>query len=313
MLFPAGTRAWRENVNLRTIDLNLLVIFDALIKENSVSAAAERVGLSPSAVSHALRRLRVTMNDELFMRTNRGIQPTERAIQLSGEVGQALQQIEDALEKQQVFDPTRSTRTFRIQVSDYVTGFLLPRLTEHLRSEAPSVRIIAEQFPLHTDPAKEPADLQVRLTYGKEQPNTLRTEHLISDHFIVAMRKGHPAHAQEMTAEHYAALNHLKVSLGAIGSSPIDDALAKRGLKRNIVVTVPSWSDISAIIERSDLVCVVPNGWQEPFNRHARYDFAPLPLKEVLFSIDQCWDAKRSRDAGQKWLRSQVSRIFQTY
>lgn len=300
-------------MNLRTIDLNLLVIFDALIKETSVSAAAERVGLSPSAVSHALRRLRATMNDDLFVRTSRGIQPTERAIQLAGEVGLALQQIEYALEKQQVFDPAQSTRSFRIQVSDYVSGFLLPRLIEALREQAPLVRIVAEQFPLHEDPTKEPADLQVRLTYGAEQPNTLRRERLISDHFIVVMRKGHPASQREMTAERYAALNHLKVSIGAIGSTPIDDALARRGLSRHIVLTTPSWSEISAIIERSDLVAVVPNGWQEPFNRSNRFDFAPLPLKEVLFSIDQCWDAKRHRDAGQKWLRTLVADIFKTY
>ena len=300
-------------MNLRTIDLNLLVIFDALIKETSVSAAADRVGLSPSAVSHALRRLRTTMNDELFVRTNRGIQPTERAIQLAGEVGVALQQIESALEKQQVFDPALSTRSFRIQVSDYVSGFLMPRLIEALRGQAPSVSIVAEQFPLHEDPTKEPADLQVRLTYGVEEPDTLRREHLISNSFIVVMRKGHPAGRKELTAERYAELNHLKVSIGAIGSSPIDDALAQRGLKRNIVLTMPSWTEISAIIERSDLVAVVPNGWQDPFNRRNRFDFAPLPLNEVLFSIDQCWDAKRHRDPGQKWLRTLVADIFRTY
>lgn len=300
-------------MNLRTIDLNLLVIFDALIKETSMSAAAERVGLSPSAVSHALRRLRTTMNDELFVRTSRGIQPTERAVQLAGEVSIALQQIEDALEKQQIFDPAQSTRSFRIQVSDYVSGFLLPRLIEALREQAPSVKIVAEQFPLHEDPIREPADLQVRLTYGALQPNTLRKEHLISDSFIVVMRKGHPAGQREMTAERYAALNHLKVSIGAIGSSPIDDALARRDLKRNIILTTSSWSEISAIIERSDLVAVVPNGWQESFNRSNRFDFAPLPLKEVLFSIDQCWDAKRHRDAGQKWLRTLIAEIFRTY
>lgn len=300
-------------MNLRTIDLNLLVIFDALMKENSVSAAAHRVGLSPSAVSHALRRLRVTMNDELFRRTTRGIQPTERAIDLSGEIGLALHQIEYALDRQQVFDPGQSTRTFRIQVSDYVSGFLLPRLVEILRQQAPSVQIIAEQFPLNGDQMREPADLQIRLTFGTQQPDTLRTEHLITDRFIVIMKKGHAAYEGKMTAEHYAALNHLKVSLGAIGSTPIDDALANRGLKRNIVMTVPNWSEISPIIERSDLVTVVPNGWQDVDNRQRRFVFAPLPLEEVLFSIDQCWDAKRDRDAGQKWLRNLISGIFQTY
>ncbi len=127
-------------MNLRGIDLNLLVIFDALMAEQSITRAAHKVGITPSAMSHALRRLRQTFSDELLERTGRGMVPTQRALNLWGSVGAALQQLQRAVEQQLEFDPSTSERSFTVRISDYLVQCVMPRLCARVRAEARTQR-----------------------------------------------------------------------------------------------------------------------------------------------------------------------------
>lgn len=305
-----GPTTGGTDVNLRKFDLNLLIIFQAIMARGSVVGAASQVGLSPSAVSHALARLRVMLNDELFRRTSRGLKPTARALELSDEITTGLSHIAHALERQHAFEPATTERVFTLQIADYVSGMLLPRLAKRLRTEAPGVSAEVIPFSVDADSRADMVDVQVRFTLGTQHPAASRSQRLLTDRFIVVMRPDHPAADREMTVELYASLNHVRLSPAAIGTTIVDDALARRGLKRRVVMTVPGWFDMPEIVENTDMVAIVPSRWPSADARLAKLHSVPLPLEEVQFAIDLCWDIRRDRDPGQKWFRSLIARIF---
>ena len=148
-------------VNLRNFDLNLLVIFRAIMTRGSIAGAADEVGLSPSAVSHALGRLRITLNDQLFHRTGNGVEPTERAKELSSEIERGLGFIENAISLQHQFIPAQAKRVFTMQVTDYVSGFILPRLAERLQKAS-------------ADDAAKQVDLGCQLAWGRSPDDNER-------------------------------------------------------------------------------------------------------------------------------------------
>lgn len=298
-------------VNLRNFDLNLLVIFRAIMKRGSIAGAAEEIGLSPSAVSHALARLRVTLNDELFFRTSTGVEPTERARELNADIERGLGFIETAVSRQHQFVPAEARRVFTIQVADYVSGFLLPRLVQRLQVEAPGVSIDILPFSISADSVWDRVDMQVRLTPGRLQPEMVRSKRLVADEVMVLMRKDHPKAGEPMTAELYAGLPHVKLSQSATGTTVIEDALAARGLRRALPMTVASWFDIPDIVANSDLIAIAPRRLLSLDPRLRDLRTAPLPLEEVVFSFDLCWDLRTEREPGQKWLRGVISDIFQ--
>lgn len=297
-------------MNLRKFDLNLLVIFQAIMARGSVAGAARQVGLSPSAVSHALARLRSMLNDELFRRTSKGLEPTARALELNEEVSAGLLHIAHALEQQHRFEPAKTERVFTLQIADYVSGMLLPRLAKRLREEAPGISAEVVPFTLDANMRADTADVQVRFTPGALRPSVSRSQRLLTDHFIVVMRPDHPAANSHMTVELYASLNHVRLSPASIGTTIVDDALARRGLKRRIVMTVPSWYDMPEIVENTDLIAIVPRRWLAADARLAKLRSVPLPLDEVRFAIDLCWDVRRERDPGHRWFRTLIEQIF---
>ena len=297
-------------VNLRNFDLNLLVIFRAIMNRGSIAGAAEEIGLSPSAVSHALARLRVMLNDELFFRTADGVSPTDRARELNSDIERGLGFISTAISLQHQFVPAEANRVFTMQVADYVSGFLLPRLAERLQVEAPGVSIDILPFSITPESVWDRVDMQVRLTPGRLQPEMVRSQRLLADEIVVLMRRDHPRAGEQMTAELYAELPHVKLSQSATGTTVIDDALAARGLRRHMAMTVASWFEIPDIVANSDLIAIAPRRLFSLDPRLDNLQAAPLPLKEVVFSFDLCWDLRTEREPGQKWLRKLVSDVF---
>jgi DNA-binding transcriptional LysR family regulator len=301
----------RAAMNLRNFDLNLLVIFSAIMKQRSITGAAEDVGLSPSAVSHALSRLRVMLNDQLFHRGANGVEPTDRAIEIAMEVERGLGFISTALSLQHQFVPAQASRLFTMQVTDYVSGFLLPRLAARLQAEAPGVSVDILPFSISGASVWDRVDLQVRLTPGRLKPEMVRSQRLIADDVVVLMRPDHPRAAEPMTAETYASLSHVKLSQSATGTTVIDDVLEARGLRRHMAMTVSSWFDIPDIVANSDLIAIAPSQLLETDSRLKSLKISPLPLEEVVFSFDLCWDLRTEREPGQRWLRGVISEIFQ--
>ena len=297
-------------VNLRNFDLNLLVIFRAIMNRGSIAGAADEIGLSPSAVSHALARLRVMLNDELFFRTGDGVSPTDRARELNTDIERGLGFIQTAISLQHQFEPAHAERVFTLQVADYVAGFLLPRLAERLQAEAPGISIEILPFSISPESVWDRVDMQVRLTPGRLQPEMVRSQRLLADEIVVLMRRDHPCADRPMTAELYAGLPHVKLSQSATGTTVIEDALAARGLRRHMAMTVASWFEIPDIVARSDLIAIAPRRLVSLDPRLVQLRSAPLPLEEVVFSFDLCWDLRTEREPGQKWLRRVISDVF---
>lgn len=298
---------------LRDVDLNLLVIFRAIMTHGSIAEAAKEVGLSASAVSHALARMRLILNDELFYRTAGGVKPTERARELNANIEPGLQLISDAISQQHHFVPQNAERLFSIQVADYVSGFFLPRLTSYILSDAPRVSINVLPFSVSAESVWDRVDLQIRLTPGRLQPEIVRSKRLFADEVVVVMRRDHPAAEAPMTAGLYAELLHVKLSQSATGTTVIEDALASRGLKRHIALTAASWYDIPDIVANSDLIAIAPRRLLGFDPRLTNMKVAPLPLEEVVFSFDLCWDQRTEHDPGIRWLRDLVVKIFNMY
>ncbi|MGE0798650.1 MAG: LysR family transcriptional regulator [Lautropia sp.] len=295
-------------MNLRTVDLNLLVVFDRLMRARSVNGAAAELSLTPSAVSHALARLRALFNDELLVRGPDGFHPTRRALDLHSNLGDTLQRIERAIGDLTGFEPAASAREFKLHLSDYVGGLLLPPLCARLRAIAPAVKLVVERHFSVTE-RPDPDALQVRVGW---MPHLAGYQHevLLDDAYVVVMRDDHPAAAAELDAAGYAALAHVRVSPAALGTSAIDDALAKRALTRDVAFTVANWLEAVRIVERTDLVAAVPRPWLALEDRLNRLAQRPLPLPEVRFVVEHGWHPGKDLDAGHRWFREQVKRVF---
>ena len=293
-------------MNLRNIPLSSLVLFDALMAEQSVSRAAERVATSPSAMSHALRRLRRTFNDELIRRTPRGMEPTQRARDFWPFLRQGLQQIQRGLEQQLRFDPKRSERTFRLAISDYLVACILPRVCVRLREEAPGVTLVVEYLSTQDrHAAQEPGEIQLRVC-ASSWGRAYRQERVLSDRFLVVMRRGHPAAAEEMTPERLLSLPFLKVSNAMIGSQAIDEELEKRGVSRWVPLIIPNLSAVIPIVANSDLCAFLPGQWVKMHDDRDSLAKMSIPTPEIEYTVDVIWQKDDDRDAGHRWLRELI-------
>lgn len=289
-------------MNLRSIDLNLLVFFDALMAERSITAAAKKVGISPSAMSHALQRLRQTFGDELLERTGRGMIPTERALDLFSLLGDALQHVQRAIEQQVEFDPRVSERSFTIRVSDYHTQCVLPRLCARIRAEAPNTSLVVREVSEDQPGTDNPGDLQLRVCAGDWGPQ-YRQLRLWRSPFVVAMRPDHPAAGREMTLDLYLSLPHTAVS--SVRARIVDARLAGQGLSRRIALTLPNLASIVAIVQNTDLCAVLPESWVRLYAAPDSLATAALPF-DVDYTIDLVWRILDERDAGHRWLRQLI-------
>lgn len=297
-------------VNLRDFDLNLLVIFTTIMEQRSISKAANELGLSPSAVSHALRRLRTMLNDQLFYRTAKGLEPTERAKDIVVRVEDGLSHLSGAITAQQQFVPAESKRVFSMQLAGYVSGFFLPSFSSRIRDEAPGITIDILPFPVSTDTPWDRVDAQIRLTPGRLKPKAVRSRRLMADDIVVLMRPDHPSASEPMTAELYARLPHVKLSQASTGTTVIDDSLAQRGLERHSALIVSSWDPIPDVLMRTDLIAIAPKQLLSLDPRLKHLKSAPLPLEDVVFSFDLCWDQTSEKESGHKWLCETIVDVF---
>jgi DNA-binding transcriptional LysR family regulator len=297
-------------VNLRDFDLNLLVIFTTIMEQRSISKAANELGLSPSAVSHALRRLRTMLNDQLFYRTAKGLEPTERAKDIAVRVEDGLSHLSGAITAQQQFVPAESKRVFSMQLAGYVSGFFLPSFSNRIRDEAPGITIDILPFPVSTDTPWDRVDAQIRLTPGRLKPKAVRSRRLMADDIVVLMRPDHPNASEPMTAELYTRLPHVKLSQASTGTTVIDDSLAQRGLERHSALIVSSWDPIPDVLMRTDLIAIAPKQLLSLDPRLKHLKSAPLPLEDVVFSFDLCWDQTSEKESGHKWLCETIVDVF---
>jgi DNA-binding transcriptional LysR family regulator len=227
-------------MDIASIDLNLLVVLDALLETGGVTRAAQRLHLSQSATSSALGRLQEALGDPLLVRTARGMAPTLRALELATPVRAALAEINRTLQGRQRFDPITSQRTFTLRATDFVQGILLPPLLANLAAAAPSVRLHVRP-PIGGLPTAELAggELDLALARRTDAPAGFYEQKLFTESFLSAVPAGHPCAHRPLTLERFMELRHVVISFLGDMVGPVDEALDQQGLRREIAVAVP--------------------------------------------------------------------------
>lgn len=306
-------------MNFQTFDLNLLRIFDAVMTEQNITRAAERLSTTQPAVSNALKRLREAADDDILVRTARGMKPTPRAEEIWPSVRAALASLEGVLSPER-FDISATKASFRIAMADATATLLLPQLMERVRAEAPDIDI--RQVPL---PGRDPrstllnaeADLAVgsfpgvvsQLTEGQQRDVGLHHQRLYSGEPVCIMREGHPLSHQELTIDRYCSALHLLVSFSGSASGPVDDLLSGLRRSRRIALTVNQFSTAFHMVARSDLLAVVPRHLIEATSGADRLVVRALPFELPMVYVDMLWHERDMRRPAHKWLRDTLMRI----
>jgi DNA-binding transcriptional LysR family regulator len=299
-------------VHIAAFDLNLLLAFEALAAERNVTRAARRVGLSQSALSHALRRLRAHFGDELFQATPRGMMPTARAQALEGPLAEALRIVRETVESPRPFDPRVLTRHFTLSTADYAELVLLPRLQARLARLAPGVTLTVR--PPSTDSARALLSGEHDLTIGlpTEIAADLRAEPLFSERFVTVLRTGHPDAKKRMTLARYVRLSHVLVSPQGSGESMVDAALRAVGRTRHIALRVPHFLIAPLVVAETDYVLTAPARMIRALGTLRPLAVHTPPLEIPGFSMSVLWHVRNDLDPGHQWLRAQIAEVART-
>lgn len=299
--------------NLARADLNLLVLFQVVLQEGHVTRAARRLRVTPSAVSHGLKRLRLVLNDPLFLRTPKGVTPTARALELAEPIADILARIDGVFASAEPFDATSSARRFTIGAPDDVSAVFLPPLLEKLRRMAPSVDIgvrlllppragqpLARAWDAVLDEL-EARTLDIAIAPLPQVPARFVARTLYEEDFVVTMRKGHPF-VRRPTLSRYCELEHLVVSLTGDPHGLIDDLLAEKKLRRRVALTVPNFMQALAHVAKTDLVAALPRRLVATYAAEFRLTSTELPIRRKPDPIRVVATEAALMDAGVAWL-----------
>jgi DNA-binding transcriptional LysR family regulator len=288
-----------------TPDFNLLVTLDVLLAEGSVARAAQRLRLSPSAMSRALARLRKTTGDPLLVRAGRGLVPTPRALALRERVRQLVHDSDAVLRPIEKLDLTQLVRTFTLRTSEGFAETFGPDLIARICSEAPGVRLHFVQK-LDKDSARlrdGTVDLETGVVGTTTSPE-VRAQALFRDRFVGVVRRGHALCKGKVTPARYADGRHISVSRRGLENGPIDDALRKLGLERTVAVIVGGFSTALALARTSELIASVPERHTGTL-RAGMHTFA-LPFSTPELTISLLWHPRLDADLAHRWLRKCV-------
>ncbi len=298
-------------MNLRDIDLNLLVIFNQLLIDRRVSTTADKLGLSQPAISNSLKRLRTLLKDELFVRTARGMEPTPYALHLIEPIGYALGTLQNALNQRDSFDPATSERTFTLGVTDIGEIYFMPTLMAMLSSEAPNIKISTLRHNtghLGDDMAAGNVDIAIgllpSLTTGFFQ------RRLFKQRYVCLFRQGHPKARNPISLAQYKSLPHVGVTSTNTGHSEVDEWMIRKGISRDIHLHVPHFVAVGHILQSSDLIATVPERFAQKCSGPFQLETSPLPFKLPEIAINLFWHAKYNREPANMWLRQRIIELF---
>lgn len=290
------------------MDLNLLRALDALLQENSVTRAAERLGTSPAAVSRMLARLRRAVEDPLLVRAGQGLVPTPRALELREEVGALLRGCDSVLRPGAGFDPVHLDRTFTVQAGELMLARTAGSLVERVRARAPRVDVVFLPEALEDGPALRQGLVDVELgVLGHVDPE-VRTRQLLRVPLVGLARADHPLFdGRRITARRFAAADHIGVSRRGKRLGPIDTALTGLGLRRRVAAVVPSHTGAMLLARYSDLITLVPADWLPDTVAALGLRTFPIPLELAPLDLGMAWHPRNSADPGHRWFREHVA------
>lgn len=311
-------------LNFRSLDLNLLRVFDEVMAERSLTRAAQKLSITQPAVSNAMRRLREVVGDELVVRSGQGVEPTPRALALWPPVREALTQLQESLAPGR-FEPASAESTFVLAMADATAATLVPTLVEIIEREAPGISI--RVLPLTTrDPRRlldeEAADMAVGyfpavladLTARAQSGGVVAFEsrRLYDGEYVCVMRHGHPLAGSPLTLDAYCEARHMLVSFSGRPFGFIDEALASLGRERKVVITVNQFFTAGRVVSGSDLLTVLPRHFVPVTGLADSLVQRALPLDVPAVHVDALWRRRGPQQAAMTWLLQALTRSART-
>ncbi|HEY3666970.1 MAG TPA: LysR family transcriptional regulator [Polyangiaceae bacterium] len=296
-----------HDLPLSSIDLNLLVVLRALLRERHVTRAARLVGLSQSATSHALSRLRELCEDPLLVRHGRGLELTPRAQRLLPSLERGLSDLQNVVAAEPQFDPKSARRLFTLGMADYAQAVLLTPLLRELARAAPGVDLAVVTFPnlaemLEDGRIDAALDLKGNLTRFSTQP-------LFDDHFVCMLRKGNPSAKAKLTLDTYTSLRHVLVAPSGSPGSLVDTELERRGLERRIALRVSSFLVAPIVVSETDFISTAPGRLARRMARRFPLHLLAPPLRLPAFGLCLAWHPRFEDDSAHRWLREFIARV----
>jgi DNA-binding transcriptional LysR family regulator len=294
-------------MNLRRIDLNLLLVFDALMQEQNLSRAAERLNMSQPAVSNALARLRQQLGETLFRRTARGMVPTTQAQALYGPIRQALHMLQIGLGPRDIFDP-QTEHSFKLSMNDYAQFRVLPELLSSLTTQAPRVSVSIQPDDADSLPKRlANGELDLALDYLHFDDPDLCYQPLAQEELVVIGRRGHPAFAGELTLARYQASRHVSIAPRAGRGSPLEIVLGSAQVRRDTQAYVPNYLVIPTMVAGSALLGTVPRRLAEHAAQSYALEIGAMPMAMPAIQVSMIWHRHQELSPGLRWLRALIA------
>lgn len=292
--------------NLRRLDLNLLVTLDVLLSEHNVTRAAERLHYSQPSVSVHLARLREIFDDPLLLPGPRGMRPTARAEALREPLREALAALEQAVAPEAPFEPASAANTWRIAATDYSESTVLLPALPGLRQAAPGTRVaVLEMAPARLARQAEQGDIDLAFHTTHDSPQTLHRKALFTERYVLVGRAGHPKLRRKPTLAQFCSLEHVMVSPDGGGFFGVtDEALATAGASRRVVLSVPHFLYVAAVLAGSDLVAMLP---ERLVRDNAALQVVEAPVDVPGYEMSMLWHERSHRDPAHRWLREFIA------
>lgn len=298
-----------SKTNFYNLDLNLLRVLDTIHTEKSLTKAGEKLHITQSGISHALAKLRDHFDDRLFVREGNQMRPTSLCTSLVETISPSLNNISRAIDDRGVFIPEKSTRCFRLGVSDYLCTVLLPEILSIVNREAPGICINISQ-PTHEQRAKmlQEGRLDIFLGTERDYGPFIKCETLFRDREIGVFRADHPKIVHNLCEEDLSELDFLAFSLSESGQGFLEEFLHRKGLGHRIKLIVQQEVTIPHLVCNSDLVGAVAEKLALHFSSFMPIKYVPLPIEDTGFEICQSWHSKNDNDPANQWMRETILR-----
>ncbi|MFZ5891843.1 MAG: LysR family transcriptional regulator [Myxococcota bacterium] len=294
--------------NLSAIDLNLLVVLRALLSERHVTRAAARVGLSQSATSHALSRLRELYGDPLLVRSGRTLSLTPRAARLLPALERGLGELETALIGEPEFRPGSARRTFSLGMADYLQALIMGPLLRQVAKRAPGIDLSVVVFP-NLRELVEAGSVDLALSISSSELRGLSQEPLFAEGFMCMVRRGHPQIKKTLNLEGYLAQRHVVVAPGGTPGTLVDTVLAQHGLERRIALRVTNFLIAPVVVSQTDFISTMPTRLARQLAKTYALRLVPPPLELPHFEYCLMWHPRLDHDPAQRWLREVVASV----
>lgn len=298
-------------MDIRALDLNLLVAFDAMVEHRSVTRAGEAIGLSQPAMSAAVARLRGWFDDPLFVKTGAEMKPTPRAEELAIPVRRVIDTVRGEILQRSGFDPARTERTFTVITPDIGEVNFVPRLLEYLSQQAPSaqLRTLARSRPAAAE-ALEAGAADLAIGYFPDlQKAGFFQQKLFDTAHVCIVRQDHPTVGKRLTLKDYMALSHAVVRPDG-REHVFEQFFEQRGLKRRVLLELSHFMSLLPVIENSDLIATVPRDLADVCCRYGTIRIVDAPIKSPVIAVHQFWHRRLHKDPANLWLRGMVQALF---